>query len=172
MTAAARPNWYVAQTHPNSEGKAAIQLERQGFETYLPRYIKTARHARRTRLLQAPLFPRYIFVRLDPQTQRWRAVNSTTGITRLVGHGDWPSPVVAGIIEGLKQREGANGFFDLKAPALSFKAGDAVRVVRGVFEACQGFFEARTDQDRVAILLDLLGRKARVVLDARAVEAV
>ena len=172
MMAADQPGWYVAQTHPNSEGKAAIQLQRQGFETYLPRYIKTARHARRTRLLQAPLFPRYIFVRLDPQTQRWRAVNSTTGITQLVGHGDRPSPVVAGIIESLKQREGANGFFDFAAPAMSFKPGDAVCVVRGVFEACQGFFEARTDRDRVAILLDLLGRKVRVVLVARAVEAV
>jgi transcriptional antiterminator RfaH len=32
-------------------------------------------------------------------------------------------------------------------------------------------FEALADQERVAILLDLLGRKVRIVLDADAIEA-
>jgi len=164
-------NWYVALTHPNGEGKAAMQLERQGFETYLPRYRKTTRHARSTRVHPAPLFPRYIFVRFDAAKQRWRAVNSTSGVTYLVGHGDRPSPVLAGVVEGLKRQEGSDGFFELKSAAQRFKTGDAVRVVRGVFEACQGFFEARTDHDRVAILLDLMGRKVRVVLDGEAIVA-
>lgn len=169
MTEALNSNWYVAQTHPNGEGKAAMQLARQGFETYLPRYMKTTRHARQTRIHPAPLFPRYIFVRVDTQKQRWRAVNATIGITNFVGNGGYPSPVLSGVVESLKSQEGTDGFFELQATQ-RFKPGDAVRVVRGVFEACQGFFEARTDVDRVAILLDLLGRKARVVLDAAAVE--
>jgi transcriptional antiterminator RfaH len=165
------PNWYVAQTHPNGEGKAATQLERQGFETYLPRYRKTTRHARRTRVYPAPLFPGYIFVRFDAERQRWRAVNSTSGVTYLVGHADRPSPVLAGVVEGLKQQEGSDGFFELKSSVPRFKAGDAVRVMHGVFEACQGIFEAATDRDRVAILLDLLGRKVRVILDGEAIVA-
>lgn len=146
-----------------------MQLERQGFETYLPRYMRATRHARRTRVLPAPLFPRYIFVKVDTQRQRWRAVNSTSGVTYLVGQGDRPSPVLAGVVEGLKQQEGSDGFLELTTAVQRFRAGDAVRVVRGVFEACQGFFEARTDRDRVAILLDLLGRKVRVVLDGEAI---
>ena len=170
MTEGFNSRWYVVQTHPHGEGKAAAQLARQGFETYLPRYKKTTRHARQTRVHAAPLFPRYLFVRVDTQTQRWRVVNSTSGVTNLVGHGDRPSPVLTGVIERLKLKEGADGFFELLEPAQRFKNGDPVRVVRGVFEACQGFFEARTDVDRVAILLDLLGRKSRVVLDAAAIE--
>jgi transcriptional antiterminator RfaH len=165
------PSWYVAQTHPNAEGKAALQLERQGFEIYLPRYMKTTRHARRTRVHPVPLFPRYIFIRVDVEKQRWRAVNATSGVTCLVGHGDRPSPVLANVVEGLKEQEGPDGFFDLKSAAQRFKTGDAVRVARGVFEACEGFFEARTDRDRVAVLLDLLGRKVRVVLDGEAIVA-
>ena len=169
MTEAFNSNWYVAQTRPNGEGKAAMQLARQGFETYLPRYMKTTRHARQIRVHPAPLFPRYIFVRVDTQKQRWRAVNATIGITNFVGSGGCPSPVLNGVVEGLKLQEGTDGFFELRATQ-RFKHGDAVRVVRGVFEACQGFFEVQTDVDRVAILLDLLGRKARVVLDAAVVE--
>lgn len=171
MTEVLNPNWYVAQTHPNGEGRAAMQLARQGFETYLPRYLKTTRHARQTRVHPAPLFPRYIFVRVDTQKQRWRAVNATSGVTNLVGNGGRPTFVLTGVVEGLKLQEGADGFFKLNA-AQRFKPGDSVRVVHGVFEACQGFFEARTDIDRVAILLDLLGRKARVVLDVAAIEQV
>jgi transcriptional antiterminator RfaH len=165
----AGPNWYVAQTHANSEGKAASQLERQGFEIYLPRYIKTARHARRVRMFEAPLFPRYLFVRVDIETQRWRTINSTFGITQLVGRGNRPSPVLDEVIDLLKRREGSDGLFQLNTTP-QFKIGDAVRVSSGAFEACQGFFDARTDQDRVAILLEFMGRQTRVLLDVRAIE--
>jgi transcriptional antiterminator RfaH len=59
-----QPSWYVVQTHPHAENKAAAHLQRQGFATYLPRYLKRRRHARRTEAIAAPLFPRYLFVAL------------------------------------------------------------------------------------------------------------
>ena len=46
MSAGAQ-RWYVVQSQPNSELKAAAHLDRQGFTTYLPRYLKRRRHARR-----------------------------------------------------------------------------------------------------------------------------
>jgi transcriptional antiterminator RfaH len=52
-----------------------------------------------------------------------------------------------------------------------FAPGDKVRVIEGVFSACLGLFEGMTDRERVAILLDLLGRKVRVVLDSDLVTA-
>jgi hypothetical protein len=36
--------WHVAQTHPHAEAKASLHLRRQGFEIYLPRYLKSRRH--------------------------------------------------------------------------------------------------------------------------------
>jgi len=62
--------WYVAQTQPQAEFRAVANLERQGFETYLPRYLKRRRHARRIETIKAPLFPRYVFVRVDIASQR------------------------------------------------------------------------------------------------------
>ena len=73
--------------------KACWHLARQGFETYLPRYLKRRRHARRVEMLPAPLFPRYLFVAIDMATQRWRSISSTIGVTQLVCAGDVPAPV-------------------------------------------------------------------------------
>jgi transcriptional antiterminator RfaH len=56
-----------------------------------------------------------------------------------------------------------------KQPA--FRIGDEIRVLDGVFSACLGLFEGMTDSERIAILLDMLGRKVRVVLDRESVAA-
>jgi transcriptional antiterminator RfaH len=168
---AAGPAWYVVHSQPNAELRAAEHLERQGFSCYVPSYLKQRRHARRIETVKAPFFPRYLFVCLDVTRQRWRAVNSTVGVSRIVGRGLMPTPVMPGVVEALKQRENKDGLLELASPVTRLRQGDRVRIVDGAFEACQGLFEALTDNQRVAILLDLLGRKVRVLLDAGAVEA-
>ncbi|MCZ8109111.1 MAG: hypothetical protein O9972_66145 [Burkholderiales bacterium] len=163
--------WYVVHSQPNAELRAAEHLERQGFTSYVPTYLKTRRHARRVDTVRAPFFPRYLFVWIDVTQQRWRSINSTVGVSRIVGRGLMPTPVMPGVVEAIRQREGEDGLIRLAPAAAKFRPGDAVRVVDGAFEACQGLFQALTDNERVAILLDLLGRKVRVVLDAGAIEA-
>ena len=162
--------WHVAQTHIHAESKATFHLERQGFGVYLPRYLKKRRHARRVDTVAAPLFPRYLFISVDSATQRWHSIRSTIGITRLVAHGDVPAIVPPAIIEGLKRREDANGFVKLERRP-RFASGDKVRIRDGAFADTLGLFEAMSGEERVAILLDLLGRKVRVVLDADVIEA-
>src|SRR6516164_3359455 len=162
--------WYVAQTHIHAESKATFHLERQGFCVYLPRYLKKRRHARRVDTVAAPLFPRYLFISIDTVTQRWHSIRSTIGITRLVAHGDLPAIVPPAIIEGLKRREDANGFVKLEHRP-RFASGDKIRVREGAFADVLGLFEGMTSEERVAILLELLGRKVRVVLDMDFIEA-
>jgi transcriptional antiterminator RfaH len=171
MDEAAGPAWYVVHSQPNAELRAAEHLERQGFASYVPTYLKTRRHARRVDTVRAPFFPRYLFVWIDVTQQRWRSINSTVGVSRIVGRGLMPTPVMPGVVEAIRQREGEDGLIRLAPAAAKFRPGDTVRVVDGAFEACQGLFQALTDNERVAILLDLLGRKVRVVLDAGAIEA-
>ena len=99
VTATPSSLWYVAQTHVHAESKATLQLRRQGFDVYLPRYRKQRRHARRVDIVAAPLFPRYLFVSVDLATQRWHSIRSTVGITRLVTNGDVPAIVPQAIID-------------------------------------------------------------------------
>jgi transcriptional antiterminator RfaH len=170
MTGVEGPRWYVVQTQPHAEAKAAAHLGRQGFDTYLPRYLKRRRHARRTETVAAPLYPSYVFVAFNPAVHRWRSIYSTIGVARLVCNGDVPAALSSEIIDGLKSRENANGFIQLQQRP-QFSSGDKVRVRDGVFSDCLGLFDSLGDRDRVAILLDLLGRKVRVILDEEYVVA-
>jgi len=163
-------SWHVVQVHVHSEAKAQMHLARQGFATYLPRYLKRRRHARRTDTVPAPLYPSYLFVTFNPSIHRWRSIQSTVGVARLVCSGDVPAAIDHAIIDGLKSRENAQGFIQLERRP-QFATGDKVRVREGVFCDCLGLFEGMGDRERVAILLELLGRKVRVVLDEEFVVA-
>lgn len=170
VAAASPKRWYVAQTHVHAESKARLHLGRQGFDVYLPRYLKQRRHARRVDTVAVPLFPRYLFVSVDMETQRWHAIRSTIGITKLIANGGVPASVPQAIIEGLKRREDASGLIQLERRP-RFASGDKIRVINGAFCDCLGLFEEISGQERAAILLDLLGRKVRVVLDMDIIDA-
>lgn len=170
MSTSAKQRWYVVQTHQHAEAKAVAHLLRQGFEAYLPRYLKRRRHARRTDIVAAPLFPRYLFVAIDLSAQRWRAIQSTSGVAQLVSCSGEPAAVATSVVEELRKLEDQGGYVRLP-PRPLFKPGDKIRVLDGVFSSCLGLFEGMTDGQRVAILLDLLGRKVRVVIDVDSVAA-
>jgi transcriptional antiterminator RfaH len=163
--------WYVVQTHVNAEAKAAANLGQQGFAVYLPRYLKLRSHARKVDTVVRPLFPRYLFVAIDLATQRWRAIQSTLGVSHLVCRSGKPASVEDQVIDALKAREDEGGFIKLvRRSALS--PGDKVRFVEGAFADSFALVEGVNDHDRVAILLDLLGRQVRVLVGQDLVVAV
>ena len=162
--------WYVVHTHARAEATAVAHLERQGFETYCPRYLKRRSHARRVTLEPAPYFPRYIFVAMDVATQRWRAVRSTLGVSYLVGSEECPIPVTDAVLAKLRASEDTSGFIPMESKP-HFLRGDSVQLREGIFSAYAGLFEGMVDSCRVAVLLELLGRKVRVVLDVTAISA-
>ena len=165
MRGSASSRWFVVQTHPRAEFKAETNLMRQGFRIYLPRYLKKRRHARSVDIVTAPLFPRYLFVAIDMATQRWYSIRSTFGVAQLVCSGEKPVPISTGIIDELREREDKYGFIQLpKHPR--FFAGDKVRLIEGAFSNSIALFEGMSDSERVSVLLDLLGRKVRVLLNA------
>jgi transcriptional antiterminator RfaH len=83
--------------------------------------------------------------------------------------GESPAPIAKGIVEGLIARLDSRGYIWLP-PRAAIRLGDSVRVLGGSFADALGLFEEMRDGDRVAILLDLLGRKVRVVIDEALVE--
>ena len=75
--------WFLVHTLPKKERKAELHLAAQGFRPYLPQFQKTVRHARQLRTIQSPVFPRYLFVTLDLERDRWLSVRSTVGVCGL-----------------------------------------------------------------------------------------
>jgi transcription antitermination factor NusG len=157
--------WYVVRTLPRSEAKARMQLEAQGFRTFLPRHTKTVCHARRLMTVSAPFFPRYLFVALDLGRDRWRSVNGTFGVAGLLTANDRPMAVPFGVVEGLAAQCGADG--DLRL-GRSIAVGQRVRILNGPFAELIGQLARVHGGDRVQVLLRLLGGEVRVAIDRRA----
>jgi len=162
--------WYVVHTHPGGESRASANLERQGYEVYLPRYRKWRRHARRAEIVAAPLFPRYLFAGFDVERDRWRPVLSTFGVCGLVSRGGMPAAVPEGIIESIKDREDADRFVDVARQA-AFQRGDSLEITAGPFANHVARFEGLSGEQRVIVLLELLGRQLRVLVPSEAVTA-
>jgi transcriptional antiterminator RfaH len=160
--------WFAVHSQANAEQKALLNLRTQGFEAYLPHYMKTRRHARRVNHVKAPLFPRYLFVRLDPERHRWRAVNSTYGVSHLICQGELPAPVSDRLIDEIRGREDASGAIRLNR-IIPPKPGECVRIVSGPMMDMTGIFECELDEDRVVILLDIIGRSTRVTAPSDAI---
>lgn len=165
-----RNRWYVVRTHPRAERTALQNLMRQGYRAYLPVYGKRRRHARREEIVRAPLFPRYLFVAFDAAHARWRAILSTIGICQLIACGDRPLPVPEGIVEEIRAREDEHGMVALE-PESPFTPGDVVQITRGPMSDQVGLFDGLTDDQRVCVLLDILGRQVRIALPDGAVAA-
>ena len=153
--------WCAVQTHVRSEDKAAFHLPRQGYDVFLPKYLKRRKHARRIDWVSAPLFPRYLFVGIDSDTTSWWAIRSTIGVSSLLCFGDVPAVVPMDIITEIKARQDEKGFVKTHA-GYTFKRGDRVRIINGPLNDLEGLFESPTDEERVTVLLNLMGREVKV----------
>lgn len=159
-------SWYAVHTTRNAENLAVRHLDRQGFETFLPLYRKTRRHARRSQTVLVPFFPRYLFVRLNLEADPWRCVNGTVGVRHLVTAGERPLSVPSSVIDGIRDRSP-----DQILQPNAFVMGSAVRVLDGPLRDLQGLFAGLCDRDRVMVLLDLMGRAVKVRLPLSALES-
>ena len=163
--------WFAVHTQARGEAQARFNLLRQGFEVYLPRYLKRRRHARRTDWVGTPLFSRYLFVQMDIGATRWHAIQSTFGVSHLVCNGDQPAAVPDAIIDSIRNREDDTGMVAMGAAPPPFDKGQVVRVTSGPLAEQVGWFEGVSDDERVILLLDLLGRKIQVRVPTEAVAA-
>lgn len=83
--------WFAVHTNPLAEFEVENDLREAGFSTFLPKYTKTVKHARRVRERKLPLFPRYLFVAFNPSHGKWGAISHIDGVVRLlVSAGDNP----------------------------------------------------------------------------------
>lgn len=154
--------WYVVYTQPHREFRAQEQLAAQGFQTFLPRYRKTVRHARKLMTVSAAFFNRYLFVSLDLGRDQWRSVNGTFGVTSLISEGMYPVPVPQGVVESLIGISDADGFV---RPGDCLQPGQRVRILTGPFAEQIGELVRLDGARRVRVLLQLLGGVVAVSME-------
>ena len=150
--------WYVVRTKVRREHYAEWQLARRGVRTFLPRICEPSRVG--IHPVVAPLFPGYLLVQIDLETQYFDVV-WTPGVNKFVAFGSAPCSLEETVVEYLRARAGTDGI--IRAFPV-FREGDRVRVKYGPFAGLEGFIESSSGRGRVRILMELLRRQTRVEL--------
>lgn len=149
--------WCVVHTQPMQEQLATINLENQGFEVYYPKFQKERRHARKVETVIKPLFPRYVFIRINLDETPWRSINGTRGVSYLImENSNKPATLNDIIIHELKNKE-ENGL----VPVTIFnqlKSGEKVIILKGPLQGQKAYVKSLNDQGRATLLISLLGK--------------
>ncbi len=157
-----RRSWYLIHTKPRMEKQAEENLNRQGFETYLP--MVTTRRRRNSRYIKVveAFFPRYLFIYLSSKTDNWAPIRSTLGVSRLIQFGGIPAIAPLELISVLKANEDNLGFQETEKKEM--KAGDKVNIINGPFTGYSGLYNKKKSTERVTILLDIVGKRSEVTI--------
>jgi transcriptional antiterminator RfaH len=153
--------WYAVQTKPRQESIAEMHLQRQRFETYLPKILLCKRRRDKWARSVEPLFPRYLFIRVNSDENSLAPVRSTKGVAGLVRFGPLLKPVPDCVIDYIRQAENPDTH-QYQADQWPHKPGDTVRVLEGPFAGLTGIFQAATGAERALLLIELLGRQNEV----------
>lgn len=152
------PRWFVVQCKRKEEKLAHWNLKAQGFEVYLPMYWFMDRKTQGK--TGKPLFPGYVFVKINPAVDPWRCICSTYGVKSLLCSANGkPIAAADGHIASIQAREDEDGMINLveAKPARPLpQPGQAVRFeIKG--NELDGIFEERVDDRRCTILIKFLG---------------
>ncbi len=159
---AATTRWYCVYTKPRAEDDAIVQLRRQSFECFLPRMRSlSVRRGKRVRVIE-PMFPRYLFLQARVGHVNLAPVRSTRSVVDFVRFGGVITAVPDDLVEALMRDADENGVIQVED--FSLNPGDRVRVVDGPLIGMEGVFSAATSEQRVIVLMSLLGQQQTVSL--------
>lgn len=149
--------WHLVHTKIRQERVAMAHLERQGYSCFLPLLWTEKLRKGAVHTTQEPLFPRYLFIRLDntaQSSQSWGPIRSTVGVSRLVSFGNTPATLDDGLVEQLR----AQSLAAAQTPQRLFSPGDAVQVTAGAFAGLDAVYQMADGDSRVMVLLHLLSQ--------------
>lgn len=141
--------WYLIKTKPRQEKIAFDNLENQYYKVYCPSAIINNKNV--------VLFPGYLFIQLDSNLQNWTPIRSTKGVADFVRFGLSYAKIPEKIIQVIRENESLtkNKIIDIN----KFNPGDKVQITEGVFKNCSAIFKSFKSNERVILLLNLLGQE-------------
>jgi len=153
--------WFALQVRTRHEQWVATHLESNGFELFLPSYKCRKRWSDRIKETELPLFPGYLFCRLDPQDRL--PILKTPGVIQIVGFNRRPAPVDELEISSL-QTLVRSGVPNQPWPYL--EAGEAVRIEAGPLRGLEGRVVEFKGNHRLVLSITLLQRSVAVDMDS------
>jgi transcriptional antiterminator RfaH len=149
-------SWYLVYTKPRQENLAQKNLQRQGYATYLPCIYQTRRrNGSYVKTIEA-FFPRYLFIHLDTETDNWAPIRSTIGVSKMVRFDGIPAVVPDKLIQALQSNDDDDGIQSLMQKNLM--RGDKITIIDGPLAGYQGIYQQQNSVERIAVLVDLVGK--------------
>ena len=157
--------WYVIHTKPRQEQRALENLQRQGFEAWLPMIeLEKVRRSRLTKVTE-PMFSRYLFIRLDTTQTNWSPIRSTLGVSKLVSFGNVPAAVPDALIDMLRESPPLT-------PQRLMNPGDEVQLVDGPLRGLRGIYQQHDGEARAMVLIELLSQPQSIQIELQALRPV
>jgi transcription antitermination factor NusG len=162
------PRWFAIRTSPRWEALASTELTQRGLETYLPVCRVKRRWSDRTKIMDQPLFPGYLFGRFH-LNDRVRELQAP-GVKQILGIGNTPAPISAAELDNLRKLVAAN---PVMVPWPYLQAGQRIRIDRGPLAGVRGFVvRAGEESLRIVVSVDLLQRSVATEIDRDCIGAV
>ncbi len=166
MTQAPPDPWYAIWTRSRHEQVVRDQLERKGYDAFLPTIPRWSRWKDRKKKVDWPLFPGYCFARFDPRERL--PILTCTGIVSIVSFDGEIAPIPDVEIDGIRRLVESDLQFD---PCPLIREGMMVEVVHGPLQGVVGRLTRKGAHARLMLAVDLIGQAVSVEVDAADVKA-
>jgi transcription antitermination factor NusG len=152
--------WFALRVKSRSEKVVATIARNKGFEEFLPLYQSRRRWSDRFKSVELPLFPGYVFCRLNPEFRL--PLLTIPGVLGFIGIGRVPAPIEDAEITAIQTAIGAGL---LAEPYPFLEVGQRVRVAEGPLTGLEGLLVEVRKQQRIAVSVSLLKRSVAVEID-------
>lgn len=165
--ASSHPGWFAVFTMARHEKRVVTHCAERGLETFLPLYrVRHKWKNRCTATVDLPLFPNYLFVRIEAQDRT--QVLKLPGVLSIVSSGRHPLAVPDEYITSLRQ-----GLLTHRIePHPNVEAGDRVWINTGPLAGMEGFVDRQKNELRVVLRLEMIGRSMVVEVGAEEISLV
>ena len=165
MDSSKTEEWFVLTTKPKSEHRAVENLTSQGIEVYFPKVKQLKKRQGKKVTLQEALFPNYLFVKLDTQTSNFNAVRSTRCVGNFVrfglNYGKVSNKFITDLTNELEKQEKDTNLETLT----KVNKGEKIMVSQGPLSGLNGVFQCKDGLERSILLLNILGKENKVVIE-------
>ena len=146
--------WVLVYTKANQEFIAERNLKNQGYDTFLPLIFSSNKNKKVN--LPIPVFPRYLFTKINLLADNWSSIKSTYGVNKIVMFsGEFPS-IPSKIITGIKEKLDKSGVYKEDVSYEDYQQGDKVSIKEGNLAGIDAIFLSKKSNDRVRLLLKFL----------------
>jgi transcription antitermination factor NusG len=155
--------WYAISVIPRKEKVTSQTLRAKGYEEFLPLYTEKRPWSDRLKAVELPLFPGYVFCRLDPQFRL--PILKIPSINQIIGFGKTPHPIDDAEVASL-QTVCKAGIHAVPCPYLT--AGAKVNILEGPLKGVEGILvqdAVQTSDPRLVVSVTLLQRSISVEID-------